>query len=204
MFYRSLAAVFFAVSLQACTEPGDHDHDHDHDDNENEVITTLELTFTNASGEDLVFSWADPENTGDPVIDDIELPAGEYTTTLKFLNELEEPAEDITVEIKDEDDQHQIFFTGDAVEGPANTGNEGAPLLQAYDDEDENGLPVGLTNTFTATAGTGDLTVTLRHMPPESGEAVKVEGAAGIVSDEGFSGIGGDNDIQVTLPVTVE
>ena len=35
---------------------------------------------------------------------------------MRFLNELEDPAEDITEEVEDESDQHQVFFTGTAAE----------------------------------------------------------------------------------------
>jgi hypothetical protein len=76
--------------------------------NAEEVITTIALTFTPTSGgAALEFAWADPENDGSPVIDDILLSdADDYTLTVSFLNELEDPAEDITEEVDAESDQH--------------------------------------------------------------------------------------------------
>jgi hypothetical protein len=192
-----------ALVVTACGDPGD-DHDHDHD---NEVITTVALTFTpSGGGSALRFAWADPESDGSPVIDAIVLAdADDYDVTVAFLNELEDPAEDITEEVADESDQHQVFFTGSSVEGPATGDNAAAVVTQAYADKDVNGLPVGLENTFTTdAAGSGELTVTLRHMPLESGNAVKVAGVAEDVADGGFGSIGGDNDVQVTFDLTVE
>src|SRR5207237_542909 len=76
------------------------------------------------------------------------------------------PPEEITDEVRDEHDVHLLLFTGTAVVGPATTNTVG-PLTQAYTDVDSHGFPVGLTDAITARTGTGTLTVTLRHMPPE-------------------------------------
>jgi hypothetical protein len=172
---------------------------------ENEVITTIVLTFTPTAGDALEFRWSDPENDGSPVIDDIALSdADDYALTVAFLNELEEPAEDLTAEIADEAEEHQVFFTGSAVAGPASD-SDGAVITHAYADEDAGGLPVGLDNTITTDAvGEGTLFVTLRHLPEEGGAVVKVDGLAETVRDEGFGAIGGDNDAQVEFPIAVE
>ena len=187
----------------ACADVDDDGHGHSHDDNE--VITTVVLNFAPETGEALSFSWADPEDDGDPVIEDIVLPNATYTLTVEFLNELEDPAEDITAEIDDESDSHQVFFTGSGVEGPATGTNAAAVVRHVYADTDVNSLPVGLSNDIAAVqAGTGELTVTLRHMPPEDGNAVKTPGAADEVAAGGFDAIGGDNDVQVTFPIEVQ
>jgi hypothetical protein len=192
------------LTLTACSDVEDDHHHHHH---EHEVITTVVLTFTPQSNdaEALVFTWTDAENDGSPVIDDIVLQnEAEYALTVAFLNELEEPAEDITPEIADEDDEHQVFFTGSAVQGPASTQTD-AIVEHAYADQDANGLAVGLDNTMTSLQdGSGEFIVTLRHMPQESNSPVKTEGAAEDVADGGFAAIGGENDIQVTFPLAVE
>ena len=202
------ASLLLALSACSDVEGDDHDHDHDHHGHEHEVMTTVVLTFTASTdeAEDLVFTWADPENDGSPVIDDILLENGvDYAVGVQVWNELEDPAEDITPEIADEDDEHQFFFTGSAVEGPATGANADAVVTHAYADADRNGFDLGLENEISAVAaGSGDFILTLRHMPPESGNAVKVEGAAEDVADGGFSAIGGANDIQVTYALTVE
>ncbi|MCB9686092.1 MAG: hypothetical protein H6735_13710 [Alphaproteobacteria bacterium] len=81
------------------------------EDNDQEVITTAELTFSPTTGDDQVFSWADPENDGDPIIDQLTDAAAEYALGIRFLNELENPVEDVTPEMDEEFDQHQVFFT---------------------------------------------------------------------------------------------
>ena len=175
--------------------------------NEQEVITTVALTFTPAGGGAAVeASHADPENDGDPVIDTITLAVGTtYALTVKFLNELEDPPEDITVEVNEESDQHQVLIYGDGVESPATGTNADHLVTQAYDDEDANGLPVGLESTIDAvTAGSADFKLMLRHMPPESNTAVKVEGIAEDFASGGSAGIPGEVDADVTFPLTVE
>lgn len=180
--------------------------DPDGHDGDNEVVTTVVLTFSpDGGGDDLTFTWADPEDDGSPVIDDIVLPSGAYALAVGFLNELEEPAEEITEEVADEDAEHQVFFTGSGVEGPATAANGSAVITHAYADADENGNPVGLSNDITTVqAGTGELVVTLRHMPPEDGNNVKTATSAADVANGGFGAIGGDNDADVTFPIEVQ
>ena len=183
---------------------GDDHHGHDHDPNE--VMTTVNLTFTPASGgEAVLFSWADPEADGSPVIDDITLVAGEtYTVAVQILNELEDPAEDVTIELRDELDEHQFFFTGDAVSSPANE-NDGAIITQSYADEDSRGYPVGLSNTIVANAsGMGVMSIMLRHMPPVNETPVKVGGLADLVKDGKTTELPGSVDIEVTFEVKVQ
>jgi len=137
------------------------------------------------------------------VIDPVNLTAGMFTLAVGFENRLEDPPEIITTEVMDESDQHQLFFTGTAVNGPASD-QPGAPLSHAYADMDVNQLPIGLSNTITAATGTGTLTVTLRHMPPVNDVAVKVAGVAEQVKTGGFAAIGGSTDAQVNFTVTVQ
>jgi hypothetical protein len=78
-------------------------------------------------------------------------------------------------------------------------------LLHAYGDEDDNELPIGIDNTITVLgAGSGELSVMLRHMPAENGQAVKTPEAAETVATDGFSALGGDIDLDVTFTVLVE
>ena len=189
--------LFTLIALGCADVEKPHDDHHHH---EHEVMTTVELLFTDAAGTESISTWADPENDGDPQIDDISLSAGEYSLGIRFLTEMEEEPEDVTIEINDEAEEHQVFFTGSAVFADDANGI----LDISYGDADENDLPVGLLNDLTASAGTGELTVTLRHMPPESGTPVKVAGLEDEVYENGFDNIPGANDISVTFPVTVE
>ena len=74
-------------------------------------------------------------------------------------------------------------------------------------DFDEEGLPLGLENEITAvTAGSGDLTVTLRHLALQDGNKVKRELMAEEVAEGGLSAIAGegDNDFSVDFSITVQ
>ena len=170
---------------------------HDHDDNHG-VTTTVVLNFDDGSGTLESFTWVDAENDGEPVIDDISLiEAQTYAVTVEFWNELVDPTEDVTPEILADAGDHQVFWTGTAIEDGL--------VEHSYADEDEAGLPVGLDNDLLAAlAGEGELTLTLRHLPPESDQAVKTEGLAETVASEGFAAIGGDTDVQVSFPMRVE
>jgi hypothetical protein len=199
---KSASLVLSVLCAVACG-----DVDKPQEVNENEIITTVSLTFSPLSGGDpLSFAWADPENDGGPVVDDILLSdAEDYVLEVSFLNELADPPEDITGEVEAEGDQHQVFFTGSAVEGPATGDNPDAVISHTYGDEDENGLPLGLVNDIsTLGAGVGGLTVTLRHLPPENDSPVKVEGLAEAAATGGMESLPGEADASVDFVVTVE
>lgn len=211
MTTRLPLALFLALTTTACDDVDDHDHDPDHDHG---AVTRLEATFApEGGGEGLTFVWSDPEQDGDPNIDPIVLgddaadaihEPTTYTLTLTLWNDLVDPAEDVTSEIADEGDVHQFFFTGGAAQGPASNSAE-AVVEHAYADLDGNGLPIGLENTVTTLdLGNGDLTITLRHLPPENDTPIKDGDLAATVADDGFGAIGGDSDLSVTFPLTVQ
>ena len=203
-FERYAAVLIFIFHLLggvACSG-GDVDRTDD-----NEVITTVTLTVTPiAGGASIVASVDDRDGDGGdaPVVTGLTLPAGMFDMTVKLENKLETPAEDITLEVRDEGAEHQFFFTGSAVNGPASD-QPNAPLTHTYADMDSQGLPIGITNKLTAIAGMGALTITLRHVPAVNAVAVKVPDLANQVRGPmGFQAIGGTSDVQVTIPVTVQ
>lgn len=198
----NLAAFTLAIAsltLVACGDDGGSE-------NENEVITTVALSFAPMGGGAAVnAAFDDPDGDGGaaPTVDPINLVNGTtYALTVRFQNKLEDPPEEITDEVRDEGEDHQLFFTGTAVNGPA-TNNLAAPLRHTYGDTDRGGLPIGLTNTIVAATGTGMLTITLRHLPPLDGAAVKVADLATRVKTGGITAIGGDTDAEVSFMVTV-
>ena len=201
--YKTLAFPLFAsILIMACG----HGDDGNTGGNEGEVITTAELTFSpTGGGAATIAVFDDPDGDGGeaPTVDEVTLQAGMYTLTVRFENRLENPAEDITVEVADESQEHQVFLTGSAVDGPASD-NPGALLLHSYDDQDVNGLPIGLRNAVVASAGSGELVVTLRHLPPVGGAMVKSAELSSEVRDGGFSAIGGSTDAQVSFAVTIQ
>lgn len=182
-----LTTGLFSFSF-ACTPP-----DPGEGENEQEVITTVELSFTPDVGDAFTVSFADPENDGDPVIDDITFSADTtYTYAITFLNELEDPAEDITVEVAEESDEHQVFIATDV----------GASTST---DTDGNGDPLGLEGTLEVGAvGTGTLQVILQHMPVQDGTPQKTSDLQETFAAEGKDGLPGSADADVTFDVTVE
>jgi hypothetical protein len=192
----SLFALFLAsvVSLAACGGDGGNT-------NENEVITTVILNFARTGGNTVTATFNDPDGDGGaaPTVDPVNLTAGNHTLSVQFQNRL---VKEITEEVQGESDVHLLLFTGTAVVGPA-TSNTTGPLMHSYADTDANGLPVGLSNTIVASAGTGQLTVTLRHMPPEE-PPVKSADTVMQVKTGGIDSIGGSTDAQVNFMVTVQ
>lgn len=198
MIRRALLVALVAAFSAACGDPGGGE-------DANELITRVELTFAPAGGGSAqTFRFDDDDGDGGypGMSETVTLIAGtSYELTVAFQNALEDPPEDITLEVRDEGIEHQVFFTGSAVVGPA-TANTTGPLLHAYADTDDNGLPLGLTSAITASAGSGELVVTLRHMPPEAPPEKSANSAAQVAAG-GFAAIGGSSDAQVTFVVTV-
>lgn len=159
--------------------------------NDEEVITSMTVTLqaeNGAPGSFVTMTTLDADGDGPlpPVVTTSGnlVPNTTYTGSIILLNTLESPAENITEEIEEEDDEHQFFF------------QHGNDIETAYLDNDENGNPVGLDFSLTTNAaGTGTITVTLRHEPNKD--------AAG-VSDGDITNAGGSTDIETTFNYTVE
>ena len=186
---------------QSGEDAGDH--------HEQEVITTVTLTFAPvAGGTPVVAAFNDPDGDGGqaPTIDAITLSNGtNYDLAVTFSNRLKSPPEDITEEIEDEGDEHQLFFTGSAVQGPATGSNAAAVVSHVYADQDGDGLDLGLENTITTLmTGSGQLTVTLQHLPPVNSTPVKVATLAADVASSGLGALPGDADASVTFDLSVQ
>ena len=148
--------------------------------NEEEVITTMNVYVDGA----LAMSSTDSDGDGplEPVVTDGALAANTtYSVRLEFLNELEDPAEDITEEVEEEDLEHQVFYSAG---GDLNVGVE-------YANFDSDGNPLGTLFTLTTNeAGSGTITITLVHEPMKP--------------NDGLATAGGSTDIEVTFNVSVE
>ncbi len=153
--------------------------------NEEEVITTLKVTLTAEGVSNVMLESRDLDGDGpnEPVITvSGSLVANtNYTGAIILLNETEDPAEDITVEVEEEADEHQFFYTtGGALEITAMATNN-----------DANGNPLGTAFSLVAgTASSGTLTFTLRHEPRKP--------------NTGLSDAGGETDFTATFPITIE
>jgi len=178
-------ALILTSTIAACTEPGA-----DAPGDETEIITTVKLTFAPEDGSaPISASFRDPDGDGgmSGTTDPLALAAGmTYAMQVEFLDELGTPTENITREIEEEAEAHQVFVLGGAVAGPAATDSAAAIADHMYTDlESDYGantgddLPVGLINTITTrAAGTGELVIVLRHMPELNGQPQKVAGLA--------------------------
>jgi hypothetical protein len=154
-----------------------------------EIITTLNFTLTPVGGGTpvtLSFVDLDGDAGNDPVITDGILNANTtYSGSIVLLNELESPAEIISEEVEEEDEEHQFFFDSTI-----------SDLTIAYNDEDEDGNPLGLSSTLTTgSASSGSISIVLRHEPDKF--------ATGVSAGE-IANAGGETDIEVTIPVNVQ
>ncbi|MFN5021941.1 MAG: hypothetical protein ACK5GP_09845 [bacterium] len=156
------------------------------DPNESELITTVRVKLTEkVSGVQSMFEFKDLDGVGGAApskFDEIMLTKGKvYDCTLQLLNESENPADDITLEVFAEGIDHQIYLT------PTNA----LAVVSNYS-LDSKGLPLGITSTWTAAAaaGTGTLNVTLKHKPG-------VKAAGDPVSK-------GDTDISIDFKLSVK
>lgn len=181
----SLLALIATVSFTSCSS----DDDALVPVNEEEVITTITATFTpQGGGEAIILQSRDLDGDGPdaPVVTvSGDFTAGiNYNGTVVFLNELANPTEDITEEIHEEGDEHQLFYQQNGLG------------TFAYADEDINGNPIGLQFTYeaSATATSGNLTITLRHEPNKDAEGV----SNGIITNAG-----GNTDATVTFTINV-
>lgn len=176
---KRLALTFISILLiaSACDEKGSFV-------NEQETITTVTITLTPEEGNAVVLNWDDINL--DAVVDDSEvsvsdslLPKTRYAAVVQLLNKHETPASDVTKEILREGKQHIVCFTVTTVK-----------VAITNRDKDSNGLPVGITSTWTTTTKSGgSVNVTLRHQP-----GLKTGDCPGY----------GDTDRSITFPVGVK
>ena len=153
--------------------------------NEDELITTVILTLTPDSGDQVVLTTIDLDGDGpdEPVTTVVGSFSEntQYQGAVQFLNETEDPAEDITQEVIEEADEHQVFYTI----------SEGLNIQTTYEDQDTQGNPLGVQITLsTGTASEGSLTVTLRHEP--------------VKPNDGLESAGGETDISTSFDVSVQ
>ncbi len=172
------------VVLSAC------DNDDPEPVNEEELITTVRVTFTpTAGGNAVVASFRDFDGPGgnSPLVTDPTLAANTtYSVALEFLDETQTPSEDITEEVEEEADEHQVFFEV----------GSGLNFTFAYGDQDGNGNPLGLTGTVTTgDASAGSLTIILVHEPNKT--------ASGVAAGD-RTNAGGEEDVRVTFAASIQ
>lgn len=192
-YFLLLLCMGFIVSCSDDEEPMEMEGE------EEEEINQVMLTFTpDGGGDAVVATWFDPdgEGSGAPMIDAINLAEGvSYTLGLTLTNTLGSTPEDITAEILEEADEHQLFFsfTNGIFSDPTGDGNvDNASDPINYNDQDGGGLPLGLSTSWTAgghTDSPGSFNILLKHQP----------GAKTASSDSNT----GSTDIDITLPLNI-
>jgi hypothetical protein len=174
-------AIFATLLFVSCSS----DDDTPEPVNEEEVITTLTVTLIpSGGGSPVTLQTRDLDGDGPnpPVVTTGNLATGvTYNGSIVLLNETEEPAENITLEVEEEDDEHQFFYT---ISG-------GLDATTEYSNFDGDGNPLGTQFTLTAGAvSSGTLTFTLRHEPMKP--------------NTGLGDAGGETDISAPFNVSIE
>jgi hypothetical protein len=162
---------------------------HSHGVNEGELITTVTTTLTSGN-QTVTLTSKDLDGNGPnaPLVNvsgDLTVNTI-YMGSIKFSNESVSPAIDITKEIKEEGEEHQIFYQALASIGAF-----------SYTDTDAKGKPVGLTFSLRTAASptSGQITVVLRHEPKKF--------AAG-VAQGAIANAGGSTDATVIYNVNLK
>ena len=152
---------------------------------EEEVITTMTITLTADGQADVILQTQDLDGDGPdlPVLTvsgDLSSNTN-YSGSITLLNETEDPAENMTLEIEEEDLAHQFFYSV----------GSGLDAETDYNDADSEGNPLGLDFVLsTYSASSGSITFTLRHEPNKP--------------NMGLEDAGGETDIEATFNVSIQ
>jgi hypothetical protein len=187
---------FYALALMATFAFSSCSNDNDSPTpvNEEELITTITAIYTPVGGGvaiTLQYKDLDGEGANPPVISVSGAFAKNktYNGTVTFKNELANPTEDITPEILEEGEEHQLFYQKTGTLNPFT-------YATASSNFDKNGKPIGLQSVFVTTqAASGTLTITLRHEPNKS--------AANVATGD-ITNAAGSTDAEVTFPISVQ
>lgn len=184
-FQNSRSGVRFSVFFFLCTVLffSSCDNDDPKPVNEEEVITTVEVTLIPDAGGipvTLKFFDADGEQGNIAPLITVSGPlktGSTYSGVIELWNETVNPPANITEEVADEADDHLFCFD---VSGDVSVG---------YEDEDGNGLPIGIITSWTAgEAGPAQVTLSLRHQA-----GTKTGDCPG----------GGESDVEVAFDIDV-
>ena len=174
----TLAAAVLSISVLMTACKKDHDHDH----SEEELITNVKLKVykqNNLIGE---YVWDDPDGVGSgnaPKIDTIKLKAADdiYRINVEFSN----AQENKTTEIKNEKDDHELYYEN----------REGLNIAYTIIDKDSKGRNLGLESDWKIqNTNDGKVRITLKHKPGSKRDNDSVTE--------------GETDIEVEFPVIVE
>lgn len=185
---KFLTLVFLsALCFTSCSSDDDNTPD---PINPPEVITTMIVTLTPSGGGlpiTLQFEDLDGDGPDAPVITPSSASLAANTTyagTIMLLNKnLEETDDeyDVTLEVEEENDEHQFFYTIE----------NGLNITAEATNNDDDGNPLGTKfELITTDASSGTLTFTLRHEPKKP-------------NDGSLDDAGGETDITATFDLEV-
>ena len=152
---------------------------------EEEVITTMTITLEADGQADVILQTQDLDGDG-PDLPVVTVSGNlssntNYSGSITLLNETEDPAENMTEEIEEEDLAHQFFYSV----------GSGLDAETDYNDADSEGNPLGLDFVLsTYSASSGSITFTLRHEPNKP--------------NTGLEDAGGETDIEATFELSIQ
>ena len=159
LYILSLTIAFFGF---ACGEDSPTNSD---GPGEEELITTLKITFTEVGTSTVItvqFQDLDGPGGVDGTVETLTVKNGStYNATVQVLNEDETPAEDITDEVKDEAEEHMLWYTtpgGFSTATVTRTDNESDYNAGQTGTDHE----VGVTFQLVVTNGAADGSLTVR------------------------------------------
>lgn len=182
IFLFALSAI--AISIDACKEPEPAEPA------EQELITTMKLIVTDGSSSQTftykVENGLGSTTGGSTQIDTIKLaPNKTYSVTTELYNEKENPAENITLEVIEERNDHLLLYNSTPASGAGS-------ISFTNGSKDKDGNPFNQTISFTTgDAGSGSLQVNLMHEP--TNKAGTTPAASG-----------GETDAEVIYPVRIQ
>jgi len=155
MIRFTIALIVLVVGLQGCKESATSPQNVDHDG-----VTTVTLTLTNmATLSTQSYVWEDLDGVGGSApnrIDTITVAADSvYQGSLAFENRKASPPVNITIDVLNDRNNHQVFYA-----------ISGATATITTTDLDGRNLPLGLkTNWTSLKKSLGALAVSLSHYP---------------------------------------
>ena len=168
--------LFAGLVLTLSCSKDDPEHIHDHDE-----ITHVTLVIEASNEPTQTIVWDNDSQTPETII----LKANtNYSVAISFTNEeVAGEIENITLEIIEEADVHQVFYEFSSVDVNVTTNTN--------DTTDSNGFPVLINSIWNAnTVGTGVVRTYLIHEPSNKNATNR-------------DGIGGFNDVSIDIPINV-
>lgn len=152
---------------------------------EGELITTLKITLVpEGKAQQVIGIYSDPDGPGGnpATANTINLEANTtYNATITLTDDSKNPAVDITSEVEEEGDEHELFYE------TLNNLN----LAVTKTDLDKNNRTLGLkARVVTSSTSTGKLRITLKHQPGSKGNTPDITK--------------GETDVQALFDVVVQ